>query len=120
MLKRMAIVPLLLGLAIVGCGPSNPMVGTWKLELSEDLKKLSQSAGAGNMTMEFKGDNTVTMTATGAGKTESQSGTYTLTDKTLKIKMTGGTAMANQEQTWTLSDDMKSFDMSFLGKMVKQ
>lgn len=124
MFKLKAMIPALLGLVLVaGCGPGNPMVGTWKLEMSEEIKKLSQGQpDAGNISMTFKDDNTVTMNSVGGGKTENATGTYTLAEKTLKIKMkpVAGTAIPEQEQTFTLSEDNKSFDMSILGKMVKQ
>jgi Lipocalin-like domain len=107
---------------LAGCGSSDPMVGTWKLELSEDMKKLAQGKDTGQVTMTFKEDKTVTMTSALGGQSESATGTYSLTEKTLKVKMalTAKNSAPAQEQTYTLAEDMKSFPMSILGKMVKQ
>jgi hypothetical protein len=117
-----ALLALLSFALLAGCGSSDPMVGTWKLELSEDMKKLAQGKDTGQVTMTFKEDKTVTMNSAMAGKSESASGTYTLEAKTLKVKMApmANSTVPTQEQTFTLAEDMKSFQMSILGKMVKQ
>ena len=112
-------------IATVGCGASNAMVGTWKLEVDESMKKMVP-ADFKPPTMEFKGDNTFTANIEVAGKTSSASGTYKLDGKNLSVTMEvedGKPTTNKKTETVTLSDDMKSFDMpgaAGMGKMVKQ
>lgn len=120
----------LIGLvALIGCS-SNPMVGTWKMEIPESAKTMSGDA-TGEMV--FKGDNSFTMTMKGTAMGQPQNmvveGTYKLTDKTLALTATKTTlndkempTSDNKAQEVTLSADMKSFtDSAMMGaKFVKQ
>jgi len=127
-MKLKTLVPALLGLMlVVGCGAGNPVVGTWKLQMSDDVKKnIPAGTTPPSVTAEFKADNTFTITADFMGQKQSGSGTYTVEEKTLKLKTTmeNGKAATNpREETVTLSEDGKSFDLpgsGGMGKMVKQ
>jgi hypothetical protein len=127
-MKLKTLVPAMLGLLfVVGCGASNPAVGTWKLQMSEDMKKnMPPGAAEPNVTAEFKADNTFSISADFMGQKKTGSGTYTVEEKTIKMKTTmeDGKAASNpKEESVTLSEDGKSFDLpgsGGMGKMVKQ
>lgn len=135
MFKLKVLVPALLGLLVVGgCGSSNAMVGTWKMEITpevqkqiDEAKKVMPDMKLPEMTMTFKADNTVDATMTMGDTKNTASGTYSIDGKNLKVKMTtedGKPSKNSREETATLSDDMKSFTinpgMGQSVKMVKQ
>ena len=113
---------LLLG---IGCGgSSNPMVGTWKMEFSEDVKAKMPKDQKAEIVAEFKDDKTFTVKVDLLGRKDDVSGTYELKDKelTMNQKMESGKP-SSEVQKATMSDDMKSFTapgMESMGKMVKQ
>lgn len=112
-------------LAAVGCGgSSNPMVGTWKMELSDEVKKKMPADQKVDIVAVFKDDKTFTVKVDVMGRKDDVSGTYELKDKELTMhqKMESGKP-SNETQKATMSDDMKSFTapgMEAMGKMVKQ
>ena len=112
-------------LAAVGCGgSSNPMVGTWKMELSDEVKKKMPADQKVDIVAVFKDDKTFTVKVDVMGRKDDVSGTYELKDKELTMhqKMESGKP-SNETQKATMSDDMKSFTapgMESMGKMVKQ
>jgi uncharacterized protein (TIGR03066 family) len=117
-------VALLAVLMVVGCGSSNPMVGTWKMEFAEAVKDKMPKDQNTDIVAEFKADNTFNVKIDLMGRKDEVSGTYELKDKTLTMhqKMEGGKP-SDETQTATMSDDMKSFTapgMESMGKMVKQ
>ncbi len=120
MKKLLIFAVLTICLAITGCGSSDPMAGTWKLEVSEDMKKL-MGDNSPTSTAVFK-DGTVKLTMAMGTRTEELEGTYKLEGKTLTITPTkeGGKPSNDKPETITLADDMKSFDMPGGVKMVKQ
>jgi hypothetical protein len=130
MLKGLvAIVGLTLALAgmIIGCsGSSNPMVGTWKLQLEDSIAKMMPPGKKMEVTANFSGDNTFSMTMDAGDRVETVSGEYALNDKVLTLtpKMEGGKPSDDKPETVTLSDDMKTFPLpggsGNIGKMVKQ
>lgn len=110
-------------LFMAGCGSSNPMVGTWKLELDGQAKELPEAMKP-VATAEFKSDNTFNVNMTMGERKEELSGTYALDGKslTMNVTMEGGKP-STEKETVTLSDDMKSFPLpgpSGMGNMVKQ
>jgi uncharacterized protein (TIGR03066 family) len=109
---------------VVGCGSSDPMVGTWKMELSEELKKNMPKDQKVDVVAEFKADKTFSVSMDMMGRKDTVSGTYELKDKTLTMKQTMESGKpSNETSTATLSDDMKSFSApgtESMGKMVKQ
>jgi hypothetical protein len=141
MRKTFGILVCLLAMLSVGCGKAetsadttattgsapataNPMVGSWKLEPTEAMKK-EMGDKIPTATAEFKDDNTFVMTMTQGERTDSISGKYTLADKTLTLtpEAEDGKPSNDKPETVTLSDDMKSFPTpgaSDMGKMVKQ
>ncbi len=111
-------------LLTAGCGGGNPMVGTWKLVLNDDIKAKMPAGEKADVSVEFKADKTFVVLMDMRGRKEEISGTYELKDKTLTMhqKMEGGKP-SDETQTATLSDDGKSFTapgMDAMGKMVKQ
>jgi uncharacterized protein (TIGR03066 family) len=108
-----------------GCAKSsNPMVGTWKMELSDEMQKKMPSGQKVDIVAEFKEDNTFAVKVDAMGRKDDVSGTYELKGKALTMhqKMEGGKP-SNETQEATLADDMKSFTapgMEAMGKMVKQ
>lgn len=121
-----------LGLSIVifvllwalGCGSSNPMVGTWKMEFSEDVKKQMPEGTSMGITAVFKDDKTFTVAIDALGRKDQVKGTYELEGKELTMNQEEENGQPSSEvQKATLSDDMKSFaapGMDSMGKMVKQ
>lgn len=103
------------------------MVGTWKLQMDESaLKEMPAGMKAPEMTLEFKGDGTVTGSFVMGEMKSTMSGTYSLEGKKLTMKVThedGKPSDGGKEDVITLSDDMKSFELPGAGpqgKMVKQ
>lgn len=123
MKKLLTLAVCLFSLLLVGCGASDPMVGTWKLKLDDKAKDLP-AAMKPEATAEFKGDKTFTVSLKAGERTENMTGTYTLEGKTLVMTATSeGGKPASDKETVTLSDDMKSFPLpgsSGMGQMVKQ
>lgn len=113
----------LLSLLLIGCGASDPMVGTWKLQLDDNVKALPAEMRP-NAMAEFKADKTFTVSLKAGTRAEDMTGTYTLEGKTLVMTATSeGGKPASDKETVTLADDMKSFPLpgsSGMGKMVKQ
>ena len=111
-------------LLAVGCGSSNPMVGTWKMEFSEDVKKQMPEGTVMDITAVFNDDKTFAVDVNAAGMKDKVSGTYELDGKDLTMNQTEENGQpSNEVQKATLSDDMKSFSapgMEDMGKMVKQ
>ncbi len=117
---------------ICGCSSGGPMVGTWKMELTDEMKKMAEMAGGSiDGSMEFKGDGTFTgtMKMTSQGKTETSTveGTYKVDGKNLTMtltKMDGKDPSESDKkpETVTLADDMKSFSAPKVPgmKFVKQ
>jgi hypothetical protein len=118
-------------LFVVGCS-SNPMVGTWKLELPAEMQSMvKQSGGEARGDMVFKGDNTFKLTmhikAMGTEQNSTIEGTYKLEGKDLTLtatKMDGKATEGKDKepQKVVLADDMKSFtDPKLQGmKFIKQ
>lgn len=112
-------------LLAVGCGKGgNPMVGTWKMEFSDDLKSKMPKDSKMDIVAEFKDDKTFTVKVDVMGRKDDVSGTYELKEKelTMNQKMESGKP-STEVQKATLSDDMKSFTapgMESMGKMIKQ
>lgn len=111
-------------LVAVGCGSSNPMVGTWKMELNEAAKKTMPANEKVDVVANFTADNKFSVKLDVMGRQDEVSGTYELKDKTLTMKQTMESGKPSSEiSTATLSDDMKSFTapgLDAMGKMVKQ
>lgn len=123
MKKLLTFAVCLVSLLLTGCGASDPMVGTWKLQLDEKANALPAGMKP-EATAEFKSDKTFSVTMKMGERTEDISGTYTVEGKsvTMAASMEGGKP-STEKQNVTLSDDMKSFPMpgaGELGKMVKQ
>ena len=111
-------------LLVVGCGSGNPMVGTWKMEFSEEIKKQMPEGSTMGITAVFKDDKTFSVDVDVMGQKDSVKGTYELEGKDLTMTQTEENGQPSSEvQKATLSDDMKSFTapgMDSMGKMVKQ
>ena len=109
----------------IGCAKSgNPMVGTWKMEFSDDVKSKMPKDQKADIVAVFNEDKTFNVKVDVMGRKDDVSGTYELKDKELTMlqKMESGKP-SNETQKATLSDDMKSFTapgMESMGKMVKQ
>lgn len=110
-------------LLLIGCGASDPMVGTWKLQPSDKVKDLPAGMKP-EATAEFKTDKTYTVSISMGERKDTMSGTYALDGKTVTMSATMESGKPSTEKnTVTLSDDMKSFDVpgaAEMGKMVKQ
>lgn len=102
------------------------MVGTWKLQISDEAKKLMPASAEPTIVFDFKGDGKMTATIEGGGQKNSMEGTYTLVEKALTLTTTSENGKAPKSSTpvtVNLSDDMKSFEMPGMmgmGKLVKQ
>lgn len=111
-------------LVMYGCGSSDPMVGTWKMEFAEEVKSKMPKDQKADIVAEFKADKTFNVKLDLMGRKDEVSGTYELKEKTLTMHQTmEGGKPSNETQTATMSDDMKSFTapgMETMGKMVKQ
>lgn len=126
-MKRIVLFSLLASMALVGCGSTNPMVGTWKLQIDESaLQQMPPGMKKPDLTLEFKADGTMTGSFVTESRESTMAGTYKLDGKTLTMKMTeedGKPRADAKEDSVTLSDDMKSFEIpgaGAQGKMVKQ
>jgi hypothetical protein len=110
--------------AIMGCGSSNPMVGTWKLQMSDEMKKNMPAGAKADVTIVFKDNSTFEASTDMMGMKSSAKGTYKLEDKKLTMTATevDGQKKTDKPETVTLSDDKKSFDVpGGMGmKVVKQ
>lgn len=117
-----ALLALLCLFVVTGCGSSNPMVGTWKLMLNEDVARVMPADQKPDVTVEFKGDNTFRVDMKMGERAQNVEGTYKLEGKTLTMHQTKEDGKPSDEtETATLSDDMKSFEMpGGMGKIVKQ
>ena len=108
----------------VGCGSTNPMVGTWKMEFSKEVKEQVPEGTAMGITAVFKDDKTFTVDIDAMGRKDQVKGTYELEGKELTMNQGEENGQPSSEvQKATLSDDMKSFaapGMDSMGKMVKQ
>ena len=109
----------------IGCGgSSNPMVGTWKMEFSDDVKSKMPKDQKAEIVAVFNADNTFKVNVDVLGRKDEVTGTYELKDKDLTMKQKTENGKPNDEtQKATMSDDMKSFTapgMESMGKMVKQ
>ncbi len=110
-------------LILIGCGSSNPMVGTWKLQMDEAMTKSMPANMKPDVNVEFKADNTFAIKMKIGDRNDDMEGTYKLDGKTLVMTQTkeGGKPSTDKPATATLSEDMKSFDMpGGMGKVVKQ
>jgi hypothetical protein len=111
-------------LLAVGCSSGNPMVGTWKMEFSDEVKKQMPEGSSMGATAVFKDDNTFTVEVDTMGQKDSIAGTYQLEGKELTMTQTTENGQpSNEVDKATLSEDMKSFSapgMEAMGKMVKQ
>ena len=111
-------------LSAFGCGSSNPMVGTWKMEFSPEVKDKMPKDQKADIVAEFKDDKTFNVKLDLLGRKDEVSGTYELKDKELTMNQTMESGKpSNETQKATMSDDMKSFTapgMESMGKMVKQ
>lgn len=108
----------------MGCGASNPMVGTWKMEFADDVKSKMPKDQNADIIAEFKADKTFVVKLDLLGRKDEVTGTYELKDKELTMhQKTEGGKPSDEVQKATMSDDMKSFTapgMESMGKMVKQ
>lgn len=100
------------------------MVGTWKMEFSDEVKQKMGTAENAEIVAEFKDDKTFSVKMDLMGRKDDVSGIYELKDKTLTMhqKMESGKP-SEETQIATMADDMKSFTapgMESMGKMVKQ
>src|SRR5688572_12061625 len=108
-------------LTLIGCGSSNPMVGTWSLKINDEMMKMMpKGTTPPKVTAEFKGDNTFEVKTNMDGKEQTVSGTYELKDKSLTMKQTmeDGKPSDDKPETVTLSADMKSFPLPGAGSMM--
>ena len=111
---------------LAGCGGgSNPMVGTWKMQVDESMTKGVPAADVPTMTMEFKADNTWEGKMHVGGKDQTAGGTYTIKDKHVVMKQTteDGKPKTGKDEEFDLAEDMKSFPLpgsDGKGKVVKQ
>jgi hypothetical protein len=128
-MKRNAFAMFIAGLllALAGCS-SNPMVGTWKLELSEEMKKnMPPGTKMPDIHMVFKADGTFEGASPSAVGAESKvKGKYKLEGTTLTmsdVEVDGKKEAEGKMETTILSADKKSFDVpnsNGMAKMVKQ
>lgn len=106
--------------------PANAMVGDWKLVMDpEAMKAAPKDAKPPEMTIKFKDDNTFEASMLLEGKTSTATGKYKLDGKTLTMdtEMEDGKPSTTKDETVSLADDMKSFDVpgaAGMGKIVKQ
>ena len=111
-------------LLALGCSSGNPMVGTWKMEFSEEVKKQMPEGTTMGITAVFKDDKTFTVNVDAMGQKDNVTGTYELEGKELTMTQEKENGQPSSEvQKATLSEDMKSFTapgMDSMGKMVKQ
>lgn len=116
MTKAVLFAALLLGLVLAGCS-SNPVVGTWKLQVPEALATAAKSIGKGgdmNAEVVFASDGKFSLKGLGAGKSGQMEGTYKVEGKTvtLTFEKLDGTPITEQvmkPETAELSDDGKTF-----------
>lgn len=110
--------------ALIGCSKaSDPMVGTWKLQVDEAIASKMPAGEKIEVTVEFKADKTFAVHSTMGSRHDDIEGTYTLEGKTLTMTTTkeDGKPSSDKPETVTLSEDMKSFEMpGGDGKIVKQ
>lgn len=111
-------------LLAMACGASNPMVGTWKMVFSDDVKSKMPAGQSADIVAEFKADKTFVVKMDLLGRKDEVTGTYELKDKELTMhQKTEGGKPSDETQKATMADDMKSFTapgMESMGKMVKQ
>ncbi|MBI5705929.1 MAG: hypothetical protein HZC36_02945 [Armatimonadetes bacterium] len=110
------LVLLLLALALAGCS-SNPVAGTWKLQVPEALATAAKTMGKGeslDANIVFGDDGKFKLSGFGAGKSGQMEGSYSVNGKkvTLNFEKLDGTAITEQQmkpETAELSEDGKSF-----------
>lgn len=128
-MKRIQILLAALAVALLlGCGgSSNPMVGTWQMEMSEEvLKLMPKGQKPPSMSITFADDGTFKGTAAFGDETSEITGEYKLEGKSLTLtpKTEDGKPSNDKPETVTLADDMKSFPIpgsgAGEGKMVKK
>lgn len=113
---------------VLGCsGGSSPMVGTWKLEISEEMKKgMPEGMEPPDVTIAMAEDGSWSGSVKMFGQEMKSKGTWKLEEKKLSLTTTeedGKKVEKPMTETATVADDMKSFELpgsSGQGKMVKQ
>ena len=114
-------------IVIGGCKKANPIVGTWKFQISDEMmKNAPTSAKPPVITLELKDDGTFTGSTQADGKSETAEGTYKLEGKELTVTATKENGVAKTNPTpkhMTVSDDFKTMEIPELkgmAKMVKE
>lgn len=119
MRKRLVFV-LLLILTLVGCG-SNPMVGTWQLQIDESITKNAPGGGP-KVEFKFMPDGTFEQVYQEGNRKIVASGTYELKDQRLFLSVTkqNGKEASPSNIDVTVTSDFKSFEVPDVGKVIKQ